>query len=68
MQEPLMGNITWPKLQQRDSKRIWISKDTLEKIVQVGCIILVVGVTEAGYISDCLCCVSETDKIDPALG
>lgn len=66
MQKTLMGNIKWLKLHQGDSKRIWISKDRLEKIVQVGCSILVVGVIEAGCVSDCLCYVS--DKIDPALG
>lgn len=68
MQESLMGNIVWPKLQQGSSKRIWISKDTVEKIAQVGCSILVVGVIEAGYVSGCLHYVSETDKIDTALG
>lgn len=68
MQEPLMGNIAWPKLLQGDSKRIRISKDTVKKIAQVGCSILVVRVIEAGYVSGCLCYESETDKIDPALG
>lgn len=68
MQEPLMGNIAWPKLPQGNCKRIWISKDTVEKIAQVGCSILVVGVIEAGYVSGCLHYVSETDKIDTGLG
>lgn len=44
-----------PKLQEGDSKRICISKDTVEKIAQVGCSILVVGVTEVGYVSGCVC-------------